>query len=170
MGAYSPGQRSPLDEWYRRAADGQIRLQIPARFGDGGIRTPHFVGRPARPDLIPGKLQGRELVQYDYTPEQYAALVKLTAALCKVFPQLRCDYPRDGSGQLVSRKLPDDELDRFQGVLGHFHIQTNKVDPGPAFQWNYMIENARRLMTGAITARSARPEKGATRLLATPAP
>jgi hypothetical protein len=31
-------------------------------------------------------------------------------------------------------------------VLGHYHVQTNKVDPGPALQWDYVIGEARRLM------------------------
>ena len=31
-------------------------------------------------------------------------------------------------------------------MLGHYHIQTNKVDPGPALQWDYVIGEARRLM------------------------
>ena len=38
-------------------------------------------------------IQGEDLVQYDFTPEQYAALTKLTAALCKIFPKLKCRYP-----------------------------------------------------------------------------
>ena len=42
--------------------------------------------------------------------------------------------------------LPDAQLARYQGVLGHYHVQTNKVDPGPAFQWDRLIDEARRLM------------------------
>ena len=37
--------------------------------------------------------QGKELIQYDYTPEQYQALIKLTATLSKVLPNIKCDYP-----------------------------------------------------------------------------
>jgi N-acetyl-anhydromuramyl-L-alanine amidase AmpD len=135
----------PLEEWYARDENG-TRITIPSRFGDGGIRTKNFVGRPARPELIRGEVQGQQLVQYDFTPEQYRALIHLTAALCKVFPKIRCDYPRDASGNVIARKLPDDELNRYQGVLGHFHVQTNKVDPGPAFQWDRVIQGAGTLL------------------------
>jgi len=31
-------------------------------------------------------------------------------------------------------------------VLGHYHIQTNKNDPGPAFQFDLVIDGARRLL------------------------
>jgi N-acetylmuramoyl-L-alanine amidase len=146
MGAYASREKSPLGEWYATDENGQTHITIPERFGDGGIRTPNFVGRPARPEPVIGTVQGRRLTQYDFTPEQYKALVHLTAALCTVFPKMKCDYPRDAAGNLMLVKLPDEQLESFGGVLGHYHIQTNKVDPGPAFQWDYVIENARQLM------------------------
>ena len=72
-------------------------------------------------------------------------MIKLAATLCTIFPKIRCDYPRDASGNLLLQKLPDAELKNYQGVLGHFHIQTNKTDPGPAFQWDKVINGARAL-------------------------
>jgi N-acetylmuramoyl-L-alanine amidase len=148
IGAYRSATTGPLAEWYPKDSQGRICLRIPARFGDGGERTTNFVGRPARPETVTGRIQGSDLVQYDYTPQQYQALVRLTAALCKIFPKLKCDYPRDAEGKLVAHKLPDEELNAYHGVLAHFHIQTNKVDPGPAFQWDYLIQHARQLMQG----------------------
>jgi N-acetyl-anhydromuramyl-L-alanine amidase AmpD len=146
MGCYSDEEKSPLSDWYKKDSDGTTRITIPERFGDGGIRTPNFVGHPARPEPIVGTIQGRQLTQYDYTPEQYKALVHLTAALCKVFPKMTCDYPRDAAGKLVPQKLPDNELENYHGVLGHYHVQTNKTDPGPALQWDSVINGARRLL------------------------
>lgn len=145
-GAYPASNSKPLEEWYAADTNGMTRITIPPRFGDGGIRTKNFVGRPARAALVKGTIQGQELAQYDYTPEQYRALTHLTAALCRVFPKIRCDYPCDTSGQLVRTKLPDDDLSRYQGVLGHYHVQANKVDPGPAFQWDRVIDGARELL------------------------
>ena len=107
---------------------------------------------PARRDPILGRIQNQELLQYDLTPEQYRALIKLTATLCKVFPKIRCDYPRDDAAQLLTSKLPDEQLKDYQGMLGHYHIQTNKVDPGPAFQWDYVVHNARELLNRAKPA------------------
>ena len=146
MGAYPVGEKNPLAEWYHTDANGQTTLTIPARFHPESIRTPGFVGHPARPNPIEGVVQGQDLVQYDFTPQQYEALIKLTATLCKVFPQIKCDYPRDATGQLINHKLPAEALRNYHGVLGHFHIQTNKVDPGPAFQWDRVIGGARRLL------------------------
>ena len=146
IGAYPPGVSRVLNDWYPRDASGQPVLKVPERFGDPFLYTKNFVGHPARPELVRGVVQGSDLTQYDFTPEQYAALTTLTAALCAVFPKLTCDYPRDAAGKLVRAKLPDDELKAYNGVLGHFHVQTNKIDPGPAFDWDRVISGARRLL------------------------
>lgn len=148
MGAYGREENSPLELWYARDADGRTRITIPERLGDGWIRTPSFVGRPARNEPVVGEVQGRTLTQYDFTPEQYRALAHLTAALCKALPKINCDYPRDEQGQLIRRKLDDEALEKFQGVIGHYHIQTNKTDPGPALDWDHVINRARNLMDG----------------------
>ena len=158
MGAYGVEGRNPFDRWYAKEPDGRTRITLPPEYGDGGIRTPGFVGHPARPDPIKGTIQGRELIQYDFTPEQYQALIHLTATLCKVLPKIKCDYPKDHLGQLIPQKLSDDELDKYQGVLGHFHIQTDKVDPGPAFQWDYVIDNARKLLDARVESPKAKGE------------
>jgi N-acetylmuramoyl-L-alanine amidase len=156
MGAYARLEDSPLEDWYAKDAEGQTHLTIPERLGDGGIRTTNFIGRPARNEPIAGEVQGRRLWQYDFTPEQYKALAHLTAALTKVLPQIKCDYPRDADGKLITRKLDDEQLREFQGVLGHYHIQTNKTDPGPALDWDYIINTARQL-----TAPDSRSERAA---------
>ncbi len=146
MGAYPVKAPHPLSQWYRADAEGRVRLAIPGGPKPGEPDTSTRVLRPIRDEKIVGTIQGQELVQYDFTPEQYEALAKLTATLCTIFPRIRCDYPRDEKGSLITHKLPDERLARYEGVLGHYHVQTNKVDPGPAFQWDRVIEDARRLM------------------------
>jgi N-acetyl-anhydromuramyl-L-alanine amidase AmpD len=160
MGAYPvPGNGEPLPgplvRWYEPdlvarggvySTSELVAMTIPPDQGDGGVRTPRFVGRPRGGVPVIGEIQGSRLVQYDLTPEQYESLIKLTATLCTVLPRIRCEYPRDGSGDVVREKLPDDELATFTGVLGHFHVQANKTDPGPAFDWEHVISSARRQM------------------------
>lgn len=151
MGAYGNPESASLNNWYRHDTNGQTTITIPEKLGNGGVRTQGFVGHPARPELIKGNIQGQDLVQYDFTPQQYAALVKLTATLCEVFPKIQCKYPTDASGKLITHKLSNDELKSYEGVLGHYHIQTDKVDPGPAFNWDYVIGNARKIMHNGFT-------------------
>jgi N-acetyl-anhydromuramyl-L-alanine amidase AmpD len=162
IGAYPPAEKGPLAEWYQRDSNGIVRIVIPGRLGESGIRTTNFVPRPARPEPVTGVVQGRELAQYDFTPQQYAALARLTATLCKIFPKLKCDYPRDAGGKLIPGRLSDDALERFQGIMGHYHIQSNKVDPGPAMQWDKLVEEARELLRPETPAILERP---ATRLM-----
>ena len=144
-------RKTPWETGTLAEAGGQFRITIPNRFGDGGMFTPGFVGHPMRREAVTGMIQGRELIQYDFTPEQYRALTKLTATLSRLLPNIKCDYPRDDHGKLIPRKLPEDQLKRYQGVLGHFHIQTDKVDPGPAFDWDRVINNAKRLLHGGMS-------------------
>jgi N-acetyl-anhydromuramyl-L-alanine amidase AmpD len=146
MGSYGATEKSPLTNWYAKDDAGRIIITIPKQAGPAPERTPHFAGRPARRELVKGEVQGRQLSQYDFTPQQYKALAKLTAALCTIFPRISCDYPREADGKLMTHKLPAPQLQDYHGVLGHYHIQTNKVDPGPALQWDYVIGQARRLM------------------------
>jgi hypothetical protein len=147
IGAYPLGASEPLSRWYRPDRDGRIRIVDPEAGTAAGQLDP--VARdlhPARPEKVVGTVQGKTLEQYDFTSPQYEALCRLTATLCILFPKIRCDYPRDARGQLIPHKLADGELARYQGILGHYHVQTNKVDPGPAFQWDRLIDGAKRLM------------------------
>lgn len=196
LGAYADGP-APLQAWYKKDAKGHIVIKLPADLGDGGLRIPHFVGRPARPALITGNVQGKVLQQYDFTPQQYASLVRLTAALCTVFPKITCDYPRQKTGSgaptaqlvkdgpaarpealaglnepgaLIPHALSDEQYEGYQGVLGHYHVQTDKQDPGPAFQWETVIKGARKLMTAqALAANEAARGKPARFIPSAPA-
>lgn len=145
IGAFPPGQAAELATWYHRDAAGRLYVTPPAKLGRPDLYTPDFVARPARPTLVTGRINGHPLEQYDFTPQQYAALIRLTAALHRIFPRITLDYPRDTRGRLLAREMSAGEFTRFHGVLGHWHIQANKVDPGPAFQWDTVINGARRI-------------------------
>jgi hypothetical protein len=138
LGAYPPGRTKPLDDAYPVDAAGPYFV--------GRVRTPGFVARPARPGRIRGIVQGQELEQLDFTREQYDSLAELAAALCAVFPRIEPDAPRNAEGDVRAEVLSEDEFDDFRGILGHFHVQANKQDPGPAFDWeNFLAEVQARL-------------------------
>ena len=132
-----------LDSWYEADGGGGVRIKLPSTMGDGGVRTAGFVGRPARP-LVMGRVHGRELAQFDLTNEQYAALIKLTATLTRVLPRIRPDCPRDATGKPRWDLLSAEEMTGFSGLIGHYHVTTDKVDPGPAFDWERLIAGVRR--------------------------
>ena len=80
------------------ASGSSIPGEVQGRRPDDSAR----VLRPIRNEKIVGTIQGETLEQYDFTPQQYEALAKLTATLCTVFPKIRCDYPRDEKGALIT--------------------------------------------------------------------
>jgi len=141
IGAYPQNEKNPFEQWY--ATDDQgVYLIFPSKIRG----VDRFAGRklrPRKPELITGKLSDTIYQQYDYTPEQYAALVKLTAALSDIFPKIRLEVPRMPDGKIMDRTLSDQQWASFSGIMGHFHVQGNKSDPGPAMDWEYLIEQAR---------------------------
>jgi N-acetylmuramoyl-L-alanine amidase len=145
IGAYAPSNAaSPLKDWYAKDEAGKTRITIPDRLGDGGIRTPDFIARPAIDEPIVGTINGSKLQMYDFTPEQYKSLIRLTAALCTIFPDIHPDFPRDANGNVRTDVLSPEEWKSFQGVLGHLHVQDNKADPGPAMQWEWYMQEVRK--------------------------
>lgn len=145
MGAYASVDNPSLKRWYGKDDAGKTILTVPNP-NLLPARSRGMTLRPSRDQPVAGNIQGKDLEQYDLTPQQYQALIKLTATLCTVFPKITCDYPRGADGKLIPRKLGDEDFKAYHGVLGHYHVQLNKTDPGPAFQWDSVIDGAKALM------------------------
>ncbi|MEQ1893915.1 MAG: N-acetylmuramoyl-L-alanine amidase [Planctomycetota bacterium] len=137
VGAFPPGERERFERWYEWSETG-TRIR-PARLDSAMIRTLGFEGRPAREDFVRGSIHGEELVQPDFTPEQYRSLAALARALHSAFPRIALDAPRDSAGHVRMDALTDAEEAEFSGILGHHHLQTDKLDPGPAFDWERFL-------------------------------
>jgi hypothetical protein len=162
VGAAPLGAASALDSWYARDEQG-TRVVIPEALGDGGLRIPGFVARPARAERIAGVVNGQLVEQWDFTPEQYEALAKLTAALVRSFPRLSLEVPRcaggpggpggsGGPGQSArAEALTEGELAVHCGLLGHCHVTREKLDPGPAFDWERLVARAAELLAAPPT-------------------
>ena len=142
IGARTRDDLHVLDAWYPVDEQGPY-LQLPESFGDGGVRTANFQGRPARPERFEDVVNGVDLVQHDFTPEQYRSLGLLTAALHRALPRIALDAPRDATGAVSQDVLSDDEFAAWSGLIGHHHVTSAKTDPGPAFDWERVLEEAR---------------------------
>jgi N-acetyl-anhydromuramyl-L-alanine amidase AmpD len=142
VGAYPAFRGSPLERWYEWTEAG-MRLALPPAVGGGGLRCPGFVARPARDELVSGAIHGETLVQLDFTPAQYETLAALAATLTRVFPRIELTVPRDAAGDVRRDALGAADEAAFHGVLGHYHLQTDKLDPGPAFDWERLLAAAR---------------------------
>jgi N-acetylmuramoyl-L-alanine amidase len=142
IGAWPPGDSAALEQWYSTDTSGPY-IDLPDRLGDGGVRTRGFVGRPARPERLAGTVNGSTLVQHDFTSEQYDSLGLLLDTLCRELPRIERRVPRDADGDVQMNVLSDREFAAFSGILGHYHVQANKTDPGPAFDWERLLRDLR---------------------------
>ena len=149
IGSRLPDGVAVFDEWYSTDEQG-VYLDLPERLGDGGVRTPNFRGRPARPGLHTGRINGSRLLQYDFTPEQYDSLARLCAALSAKLPRIELRFPRAARGEVLADVMDDRDFEGFSGILGHYHVQLNKVDPGPAFDWTRLQREARAYLEGRL--------------------
>ena len=78
---------------------------------------------------------------WDFTDQQYRALISLCFGLNKLLPKIRLRVPYDKK----KNRTPLDRIynySTFEGILGHAHVQRGEVDgvsckhdPGSAFNW-----------------------------------
>ncbi|MBI4579485.1 MAG: N-acetylmuramoyl-L-alanine amidase [Planctomycetes bacterium] len=130
-------------EGYACDKSGWPYVTFPESFSRRELLTPSFTARPARKDIIEGAINGRVRYQYDFTNEQYAALIKLTATLHRVLPRIELAVPRGPDGRVIPDVLPDEQFKTFHGLVGHWHVIKEKQDPGPAFDWDRVLTGAR---------------------------
>ena len=149
VGAYPSANTGIFEQWYNSDEEGGVRLDIPKEAHLGSVKNQSFSGQSARSGLIAGKINGQQLWQYDFSAEQYRALAHLVAALHSVFPRIALDSPRDETGEVSQDTLSSAEWTAFSGVLGHYHVQSNKIDPGPAMQWDLILGTAKELLNNA---------------------
>jgi N-acetyl-anhydromuramyl-L-alanine amidase AmpD len=143
-GAFPQPGHPAMRRWYDKDDEG-VFMKYPKFLGKPGVRDEDYIPRPARPGLLTGKIHERAYWQHDFTDAQYEALAHLAAALSRVFPKIELDYPIGPAGRLFRSNLSPDALHAHNGLVGHFHVQRNKRDPGPAFDWNRVIDRAREL-------------------------
>ena len=141
VGAYSSREPSPLDRWYETGAGGHVRIVVPDAPDLSGLRDRTAVLRPARDQAVIGMIQGQSLRQYDFTDRQYDSLIRLTATLCKLFPRIRCDYPRDAGGAraIQAYRLRTGALPGHTGTLPRADQQgrsRSRVPVGQAYRWS----------------------------------
>jgi len=144
IGAYPVSSAAKtLGGWYKSDALGPYMV-YPPWFGETGVRTEGFIARPRIPQRVRGFAHGAEFEQHDFTPEQYASLAALSRALEEALG-LELVVPRDAAGATRTDVLSDAEFEAWSGLIGHQHITTRKTDPGPAFDWDHLLEITRQV-------------------------
>jgi len=88
------------------------------------------------------RINGKVVRMWDFTDEQYRALISLCFGLNQLLPKIRLRVPYNKK----KRRTPLDRIrnySTFEGILGHAHVQKGekegvacKYDPGSAFNWS----------------------------------
>jgi N-acetylmuramoyl-L-alanine amidase len=109
------------------------------------LRTPDFRAYAARGygkrGYFSRRINGKIIRMWDFTDQQYRALISLCFGLNKLLPKIRLRVPYDKK----KNRTPLDRIynySTFEGILGHAHVQRGEVDgvsckhdPGSAFNW-----------------------------------
>ena len=133
----------PSDHNKYQKQKGQWMLELPPSYRKK-LRAPKFQATPSRVygqrGYFSKKVNGRVVRMWDFTEEQYQALIKLCIGVHQLLPRIKLQVPFDKN----TGRHPLDRLknySKFSGILGHAHVQKGttglecKYDPGSAFDW-----------------------------------
>jgi hypothetical protein len=103
-----------------------------------GVEMACYGYRPSA-ELVPVKgkdrrtyvdhVQSEEKRFAHFYPDQIAAAVSLAFALSDAL-SIPLKVPTDGVGDLYKSSLRSHERDEFSGHVGHYHVNSRKLDPG----------------------------------------
>ena len=98
-GRPDPGD-SPAKWYARKTADGKTRTSPCPTPNSSPPSSPRRGPPPgSATSVVTGVIQGESVLPSTTSrPQQYDSLTRLTATLCKIFPKIRCDYPKDARG------------------------------------------------------------------------
>jgi len=106
-----------------------------------GVRLEEFAAHP-RPRSERTRINGGHLQSYGYTDAQYRTVGALVRALAGVFPACWEGPPRNVRREVLMQAVPDPAAAR--GVVGHWHLDEARWDPGPGLDWERLGESMQR--------------------------
>ena len=102
--------------------------------GDAAKEPTYYAKKNMKRDVKPCKINNHLIRSYNFTEEQRDAMQRLARALLRLLPNLPAEYPQSSPGQQALVTLPFGDISRFSGYIGHYHLTSNKWDPGP---WDF---------------------------------
>ena len=139
-----------------RKVNKRWRFDLPDKY-QKKLRTPDFKAFASRSygerGYFSRNINGRTVRMWDFTEEQYQALIRLCLGINQLLPKISLEVPFDKKKQRTPLGILKN-FASFQGILGHAHVQSGagdgvkkKYDPGSAFNWGRL----RRALTGEAT-------------------
>ncbi len=118
-----------VDCAFHAAGVNETSVGIEVQNRGDAARFPHSY-REERP-TVTCTVHGQQFLAYDFTDAQYEGMVRLGRALARIL-DLPLQVPRASTGEAIWTTIADPR--RFDGFLGHYHINKEKWDPGP---WDF---------------------------------
>lgn len=84
------------------------------------------------------QIHGTEYLMWQFTEQQYRAMIALGQTLLRVFPNLPLVCPEDSRGGLIPTMISN--VRDYSGYLGHYHVTRNKWDPG-CFDFSRVVQS-----------------------------
>src|SRR5213078_885596 len=104
-------------------------------FGEAFRKPTYYDSGHAGPkrDITYCKINGNTLKAFDYTTPQIESFTRLCRELLRLLPNLPAEYPQSSPGVPSWDTMKDAAIRRetYAGYVGHYHINTQKWDPGP---------------------------------------
>jgi len=82
-------------------------------------------------DVKPVRINGHTILAFEFTKAQLDAFTALGKALTRLLPNIATEYPQSSPGQAAMDTIPTSASFSFSGYMGHYHLITQKWDPGP---------------------------------------
>ncbi len=135
---------------------GRWRLNLPEKYRKH-LRNPQFEAFAARAfgdrGYFSRTVNGKVVRMWDFTEQQYQALIRLCIGVNQLLPQVSLKVPLDPKTHRTPLKRLRN-FSTFKGVLGHHHVQSGtnavkrKYDPGSAFDWSRLRREFERHVDG----------------------
>ena len=77
------------------------------------------------------KINNSTMLAFEFTPAQIDSLTRLSRALQRLLPNIPAEFPQASPGVQSWDTLPPSASFRFSGYIGHYHLTSQKWDPGP---------------------------------------
>ncbi len=107
-----------------------------------------------RRDKVTCQINGHQFLTYVYTPAQVESMISIGKCLARIFPNLPQTFPANG-GEPLWTTLSDPRA--YTGYMGHYHISTNKWDPGP-FDFKFFASKIRGKMVFPVVLSGDKPD------------
>lgn len=77
--------------------------------------------------IVDDRIHGQKIRAFSPTQAQLKSTVALLTGFAKLFPDIPMVFPKDSDGNLIKTSIPNPE--KYQGLLTHYNVTRNKIDP-----------------------------------------